>query len=659
MIGQLVLLPLYGTSTSLQFHGNHSFSDSLLAERLSHKGLNTEVVSAWTSDERRRARRIVQIYYRDRGYPLCSVQFEPSSHGFTLKVSEGPKARLSQVCFEGNKYLSDDHLATFFKLGDWFSQGDVAGSLEGIRKYYENEGFIRAKTEVGPLRVSRRRSISYFPVPFRFKNASCASLKCIISEGPKYHFGEIAFPDGFDLGDLTLPEPGGVFRQDLLARMKAKIIRRFQQEGQLLKKLTLLQEVREDLHCVDVMVDVETYPTLLINRIEFTGNERFPDSFYRRELVIYEKGIFHPADLEQSLLRLSRTGTLEPLAAEDIELTVDEEALEIDVLLRLKERNRQGVLYSFGPGQLGGLEASLVYSILNLVGLGEALGLGVSIGDSSTGVAVQFASHYLLGTDLPVSVVLGLFRQHTGISLPGVDEEILDLLGMKEKGVTGQLNYRLSSKQSVALGLSLAQRDSGTRHLLFSPSLSSGNHWKISQRVSLLKGVENSWNLRPSIDWTQKAWEKLEFRISGSHSFFFGNQEPFSERLFIRPGYVRGFSFAGPLGIRDETPAPVGGDTLISFNSAYAVPVAKPVSLVPFLDMGWISNLTRLDEYKILENTDKLPRCSTGSELRVKVPRLPEVRLIFSWNILRLKPEPSLAQFREPAFNFRIGFDRW
>ena len=136
-------------------------------------------------------------------------------------------------------------------------------------------------------------------------------------------------------------------------------------------------------------------------------------------------------------------------------------------------------------------------------------------------------------------------------------------------------------------------------------------------------------------------------------------QAPLSERLFTGPNTVRGFSLSGPLGIKEETPAYIGGDTLIAFNSEYAVPVAKPVSLVPFLDVGLSTNLAELKENNILTNTNKLPRCSTGSEVRVKVPRLPQLRLIFSWNPFRLDPEPGLAQFREPAFNFRVGLARW
>ena len=66
----------------------------------------------------------------------------------------------------------------------------------------------------------------------------------------------------------------------------------------------------------------------------------------------------------------------------------------------------------------------------------------------------------------------------------------------------------------------------------------------------------------------------------------------------------------------------------------------------------------RLKEYRFVEKTNSLPRCSTGSELRLRLHSFPQFRLILAWNPLRLNLDQVLAQFREPAFNFRVGFAR-
>ncbi len=576
-----------------------------------------------------------------------------------MKICEGPKARLSQVCFDGNRSFSDDRLISFFKLGNWFNQRDIEGSLEEIRKLYESEGYIRVAVRHGWLDIFEKRALSYFPIPFRFETVHCASFHCRITEGEQYFFGKVILPAGLEAADVAIPAESEVFREHDLEDLRKRVVLHLKQEGKLAKKLRVLQHVNEVTHCVDIRVELEVYPLLLIGNIEFTGNNHLPDSFYRRELAIHEKSIFHPLELERSLSRLAETGALRSISAEDVELAVDEGTLEVDVLFHLKERGCQGIFYSFGPGQYGGLDASLAYSVLNLAGLGDVFGIELNAGDTSSGFAVQLASRYLLGTNLPISTLFGFFRRHTGFRLPGVDEEISDLFGVREAGLSGQFDYRVHSKQSVGAGVSLARRGSGTRHLVFAPYLKRERQLKVAQRLSLLQGSEHAWNLRPSLDWYPQAGEKLRLRITGAHATFFGDPQPLSERLFLGPNHVRGLSWSGPIGINGETPECVGGDTLLSLNSEYVVPLAGPVSLVPFFDVGWSAALARFSQYEILENSNRLARSSTGSEVRVRVPRFTELRLIFSWNPLRLETGSDLNRFREPPFSFRVGFDRW
>jgi outer membrane protein assembly factor BamA len=586
------------------------------------------------------------------------VQFKSPSE-LTLRILEGPRVKLSQVFFDGNSFFPAQHLVKFFRLGEWFNKGDIEESLNKIRHLYQEHGYLRAEIETGELDVSELKQVSYFPVPFRTKKADCMTLHCKVSEGAKYHFGTITYPRNLEFSDSAVPETGELFRESCLTGMKNEIVEHIQQDGRLPKQVRILKRVREGKKQVDITVDAEVYPPLLITRIEFTGNQRFSDSFYRRELELDERSIFHPLDLERSVHQLMKAGTLSELSTEDVELNVDEKRLEVELLFRLNERKRQGIFYSFGPGQYGGLEASVFYSILNLFGLGEALGMEVSAGDITSGFAVQLASRYLFGSDLPISILMGLFSRQTGIRLPGVDHQIFSLLGARETGISGQLSYRVRTKGDVGVAFAYAHRGSETRHFLFTPFLNNSRGVSMANRVSLFRGKEEAWNLRPSFVWKQKPWRSLSLGLRGSHAFFFGNQAPLTERLFIGPDSVRGFSVAGPVGKDNENFTYVGGDTLVAFNSEYSISLAKPLSLVPFLDIGWNPALANVGSYEPSSYIKELPRCSTGPELRVKISRLPQFRLIFSWNPLRLDSEPGLAQFREPGFNFRVGFDHW
>jgi hypothetical protein len=79
--------------------------------------------------------------------------------------------------------------------------------------------------------------------------------------------------------------------------------------------------------------------------------------------------------------------------------------------------------------------------------------------------------------------------------------------------------------------------------------------------------------------------------------------------------------------------------------------------LPPLVVRPELEQTTSIKTGRYEDVTDKLLRSSAGSEMRVKVSRFPHVRLIFSWNPLRLD-DWRFQDFVDLAFNFRVGLDR-
>src|SRR5262249_30384631 len=162
--------------------------------------------------------------------------------------------------------------------------------------------------------------------------------------------------------------------------------------------------------------------------------------------------------------------------------------------------------------------------------------------------------------------------------------------------------------------------------------------------------------IRPSFEF--KAYKPvnhgrntLAMRLSGSYLRSLSNTSvPFFERFYLGGDYdVRGFDFRSisPLafitrttttvdasGNTVQTPyddvVHVGGDAQAVFNFEYRIPIAGPVTLVPFLDAGnsWVLDTkallrqvtdplgqTSLQSVKFLPGTNSGLRVSTGLEL--------------------------------------------
>jgi len=218
----------------------------------------------------------------------------------------------------------------------------------------------------------------------------------------------------------------------------------------------------------------------------------------------------------------------------------------------------------------------------------------------------------------------------------------------------------------------------------------------------LLMGDYNMIN--PSIDYKAFVRDRL---ISGGRNVFgfharsmfvtpFGDTlaVPFYERYFMGGDYdIRGFDIRGisPYGIvstiqkdsqgvplvdmetglplRFDGVQPLGGDLYMLGQMEYRIPVAGPVSLSLFADVGYctIINKDRLgfspdSTVYMLENTNKRIRSSTGVELQFMLPMInAPFRLIFAYNPNRMESEFSTRTqtfyYREPETNiqFTIG----
>ena len=96
--------------------------------------------------------------------------------------------------------------------------------------------------------------------------------------------------------------------------------------------------------------------------------------------------------------------------------------------------------------------------------------------------------------------------------------------------------------------------------------------------------------------------------------------------------------------ISDPIPTPVGGDTYGIFNFEYRVPIAGPLSVAAFYDLG-ITRVTRKESLgtfaagsvEILDRANNALRGSTGVEIQFVLPVVSApFRLIFAYNPQRL-----------------------
>ena len=674
----LLSLPLFAKQQPLStFSGNQVFSDTELLSYLFERDLDLTSAQRAKPEQIERAARLLRQFYQDRGYPLATAQGHSNNTVLSFQIVEGPRARLGWVEFVGNQALPAQELQEFFDLNTYLDFNELDKKLDQIRRLYRDSGYPQVKVGSPEIEVLETETADHFPFPFRRNCQNRILLTIPINEGNRYRYGTLSLPK--ELSNLPSPavESGEVYRLSDLLLLRQKVLSHFKNQGKLIKDLKIYQYIDEKTQRVNIDVRCELLPPLIVKKIEFVGNEHYPDSFYRRELKLEEEEILDAKKLEESLLQLKETGVLASLSEDDVELSVNEPLQETDVIIHLHERDRQRI--SFSLGQLGGIEPSVFYSITNLLGLGEKLGLDVSLGSQTSAFALNLASAYLPGTQVPLSLFLRFFRRHTAFKLPGIDKRLHSLFRTEQLGFSGGGSYKIRSNHQVGLTATAEQvtHSGSSKHFVLEPfwtrskmeGQTETERTQLSYRFSIFQGSVESWNIRPNFDYerslTDLPFRSSDFRlhIHASHAHFFKGPAPLSERLFGNSQLFRGFKspLSGPWAKVDDQILPIGGDTLFAINSECRIPLSRNFSLVPFVDSGFVGSFSPLDDYQLIDATNHVWKTSVGTEVGVPLPRqIPTARLIFSWNPLRLDQEiftpGGLARLRDPTFAFRVTF---
>jgi len=209
--------------------------------------------------------------------------------------------------------------------------------------------------------------------------------------------------------------------------------------------------------------------------------------------------------------------------------------------------------------------------------------------------------------------------------------------------------------------------------------------------------------IRPSIDykrfvsdrWISHGRNVFALNIQGQYVRAYGNSTvPFFDRFFIGgENTIRGFDIRSisPLAISAspqydsrgnpiidlktglpkvvQSLIPVGGDTFGSLSFEYRIPIAGPLSVSAFYDMG-LNRVTNAipkgsigaGTISVIDSTNDVIRSSTGVEFQFVLPMVnAPFRLIFAFNPQRLNQSITVNHLsyplREPSkdIKFTVG----
>ena len=710
----------------VSYEGSKHLEQSKLEEKLRELDVMIRIDTFVDQTRIRRVKTVIGEMLAELGFPNATIASDlralpggPKTANLTFTIDEGPQTRIRRIEFDGNSTFADGTLASAMthnqtkrwfpipQFGNTYKQSGFEEDADRIVSFYRDRGYLTARVGQPAIRTIEDSSDG---------KSRWVALNIPVTEGPRYRLGELSVegntsvPSAYLLS-LFKSRKGAVYSEKEIRDGLNKARELYGALGRF--EFTAYPDLQTHDNgsdsTVDVTLRVQEGPRYFINSIAFVGNTTTRDQVIRRELRVYEGGVFNSEALKMSIRRLNQLGYFKPLEDQkhiQVEKTPNETD-KVDLTLKLEEQNRNQVSFGAGMSQTYGVFVNAAYATTNFLGKGETLSLNIEAGSRSNNYQASLTEPYVF--DRPISVGASLFSRKTQYFLYSSDPEYSEVregatltAGMPLRGFSRLFNsytYEIvDSASSEALGNARSNPDS-----------SSGQAPATTVTVTTASGTTTytqTTPVRPTLNFLIEEGRHVESRLEPT--FVFDTVDsPFMPRRGMRiSGGTRlaGGTFGGTvnylrpeaewivyvphtrrtaLGLRGQIGylRPYGGTETLPYYLRYFLGGENQIRGFDLRTVGPINEDNQLiggnkfvlfnaeyyvdiapqvralafhDAGQSFNETQRINlrelRTSSGLELRVVVPvfNMP-FRLIYSWNTYRDAFQPARG------FRFAVG----
>ena len=411
----VVSLPIEaGPRYLIHFHQNHQIADGVLKAVLDYDGseaLDTPVSA-------RLARRLT-AYYQARGW--FDVQVKPremiSRDGkealLTFNIEEGPRLRVTDLTFEGNRVLSTGELLDQVRLAVQRQEPIPAGArtfdslqLEGrserpgipevppldpekvysedayreaadaITEMYRNRGFLSARVRFAEARIDPR--------------SRNAQVRFTVEEGPRTRVASIGvegLPPEVDVPVSAQPlQKGDPLNISLLERGRKELLGRLAREGYLYARVDPDTRISGDASLGDIVYRVDSGPQVRVGQVSLRGAERSDRRVVLANIPLKPGDVLNPERLLDSQRTLANLGGYRQVAVrlDQPDLAEPQKDVKVELIERPLTEGEVGLGFSAQDGPrllLDGSYPNMLGQAINLEARGKVhwIGAGQSL----------------------------------------------------------------------------------------------------------------------------------------------------------------------------------------------------------------------------------------------------------------------------------------
>ena len=604
--------------TDVVFKGNRRISSKKLKEEL---GLRTE-----EGEEKKLMKPLSYKYldemkekiaslYEKKGYPGTVVKYtidriSPTRAVVTFIISEGKKADVCRIVIKGNRKVKSKEIKKVletkeksiwrFRFAAPLSSEKLKKDVVNIRNLYYSKGYL--DVEVGEPEVNEVKG--------------CYQVTYVIrKEGKKYRFGRVDFKGNNLFTERELRKlskrvrKGKRYNQDLVNELADRIEKKYMELGFIFTRVDPKISINRKEHVADVTFNIFEGERAYVRNINIKGNVATRDRTIRRELDLYETGIFNTVRLERSVRRLFNTGYFENVNVKP-KITGNKVDVDVDVAERLTG------MFSIGAGysSVSKLVGMVSVSKGNLFGTGDSGSASVQLGSRVAYLDLNYAHRWWLNK--PQTLNLSIYNHRN---------EYFTYTSHKV-GFSVGVNRRIWEDWSVGIGYSfernritdieedapsIVKDEEGTENI----GLVFGSITRDLRDNRFLPHKGSYASLRVRLAGSEFAGDENFYSIVADYSYYYNLNNlpvdinlPFVASVHTRLGYadalggtkrvpidyrfyvggdssVRGFKW-GEAGPKDSHGDPEGANREFIMNLEFGYDVMKMLRVIAFLDVG-------------------------------------------------------------------------
>ena len=658
----------------IAFEGNRRLDDDVLDAEVT---LRPRVVYTRTKVQND-VKRLLDIYRRSGRFGATVepkvIQLPENRVDLVFEVDEGPSTGIRAINFIGNEQFSDGSLREviqtdesafyrFLSSDDTYDPDRISFDRELLRRFYLSEGYadFRVVSAIAELTEDQEDFVITFTV----------------EEGPEYSFGKVGVTsrmrnvDAGELESLIVGEEGDRYNADEVEESVQALTDSLGARGFAFVDVRPRVNRDREQRLLDVTYEISEGPRVFVERINISGNVRTLDKVVRREFTIAEGDAFNTAKLRATRQRLNNLGFFSSVdITNDPGEAPDRTVINVEVEEQSTGELSIGAGFSSTSGPLG----DIAIRERNLLGRGQDLRLGLSLGTEQQRIDLSFTEPYFLDRNLAAGV--DAFIRTTDLSSESSFQEDQQGIGLRmgyqlEPNLRHTVRYLLSRQNvdDVEVTASQVVKAQAGSHVTSSVS----NEFfldRLNRRFNPTDGYFGSFNfeiaglggseqfLRNELSsgiYTPLFGTSIIASLTGEagHVFTFDDDPVrLSNRFYLGGSSLRGFKSFG-VGPRDlATDDAIGGHQFYAGTAEVTFPLGLPEEFdirgSVFTDFG--SSWGVDDPFPNLAD-DATPRASLGLGLGWVSPFGP-LRVDFAGALLK----ESYDQTQVFSFNFGTRF---